>query len=458
LTDAPAALSRRTSLPRLIGFSGLITGIAMAGVAQTLFLPRFYASTVGLDLAAVGFAFSIVRLIDVGIDPFLGVMMDRFNSPIGKYRPWILASAPILMIATWQLFVPPAGAGIAHIIIWSLVFALGGSMFNLAQAAWASNLASDYKERPRVFGWMQIMGILAAMVFLLLGAITQHRIEPSAASSMPTIALMIIILIPISFLIGTAVTPDRPIVTSAASSKVNLADYWAAICKPDMVRLILADFVLTLGPGLTGPIYLFFFHDVKQFSYAIATLLIVPYGAAGLLGAPVWSRVAAKFGKHRLIQIACVLYGITQTILMVLPPAMLIPTAISIFSVGFCVSAFVIAIRSMVADLADAALLERGKDQTSVLFAMVTTTTKIGASITTGVTFGILAAVGYTARQGVVNTPQAIFGLEMVYLFAPILLVFVGAAIMIGYKLDANAHADIRKKLGDRNVAASSAG
>lgn len=456
MIETPTLDSRRISLPRLIGFSSLGIPTVMMGVVLALFLPRFYAAHGGgMTLAIAGFAFSIVRLLDVAIDPGLGLVMDSTTTPIGKYRPWIIASAPVMMIAIWQLLVPPANAGPVYLIIWLLVFFLGGSMFNLAQAAWAASLASHYAERPRVFGWMQIVGIAAGIGFLLLGRLTGGRIEPSEASSMPQVALLLIILFPLCFIPGLLTTPDRPLSTSTVRAKYSLGDYLLAIRKPDMIRLILADFLLTLGPGLTGPIYLFFFHDAKHFSYEIATLLIVPYAAAGLLGSPVWARVAARFGKHRLIQIACVAYGVTQTILMAIPAGLLLPTAIGIFAVGFCASAFVIAIRAMVADISDAVRLEQNKDLSSVLFAMVTTTTKIGTSITSGVTFGILALVGYTATPGVQNTHQAILGLEMVYLFAPIALVFVGAAMVFGYKLDATAHAEIRNALEAREFAAS---
>src|SRR5204863_484530 len=83
--------------------------------------------------------------------------------PIGKYRPWIIASAPVMAIAIWALMAPLAHPTGLYLILWLLVFYLGGSMFNLAQAAWAASLASDYAERPRVFGWMQIIGILAGL-------------------------------------------------------------------------------------------------------------------------------------------------------------------------------------------------------------------------------------------------------------------------------------------------------
>ena len=78
---------------------------------------------------------------------------------------------------------------------------------------------------------------------------------------------------------------------------------------------------------------------------------------------------------------------------------------------------------------------------------MVTTTTKIGASITIAIVYPVLALVRYNGAEGAVNTPQAIFGLEMCYLFAPVILVLAGGAMFFGYKLDAKRHAEIRTAL-----------
>ena len=162
------------------------------------------------------------------------------------------------------------------------------------------------------------------------------------------------------------------------------------------------------------------------------------------------------------MQIACVCYSITQAILMALPRVwphytlgQSIPTIVGMFSVGFCASAFLLLVRSMIADVADEVKLEVKQDLTSLLFSMVTTTTKVGASITVLIVFPILAAVGYNGAEGAVNTKGAIFGLEMCYLFAPIILVWFGGAMFFGYKLDSKRHAEIRAGLAALDVAAA---
>ncbi len=221
-----------------------------------------------------------------------------------------------------------------------------------------------------------------------------------------------------------------------------------------MLRLVLADLALTLGPGTTGPLYVYYFHDAKGFTIPDVGFLLISYIGAGILGAPFWGRVSARFGKHRTVQIACVAYSIMQSILMAMPRVwphytflQALPTVVGMFSVGFCASAFLLLVRSMIADVADEVKLEVKQDLTSLLFSMVTTTTKVGASITVLIVFPILALVGYNGAEGAVNTPHAIFGLEMCYLFAPIILVWFGGAMFFGYKLDAKRHGEIRDAL-----------
>jgi Na+/melibiose symporter-like transporter len=107
----------------------------------------------------------------------------------------------------------------------------------------------------------------------------------------------------------------------------------------------------------------------------------------------------------------------------------------------------------MVADIVDEVKLETRRDLTTLMFSMVTTTTKVGQAVTVAIVFPILAMVGYNGKEGAVNTPHAIFGLEMCYLFAPIILVFFGGAMLFGYTLDAKRHAEIRQALEEREYA-----
>ena len=107
----------------------------------------------------------------------------------------------------------------------------------------------------------------------------------------------------------------------------------------------------------------------------------------------------------------------------------------------------------MVADVCDEVRLETGRDRTPLLYSLMTCTLKIGSAVPVGITFPILALIGFNAAEGAVNTPAAIRGLELCFVIAPIVVLFLGAFAMWGYKLDAVRHGEIAALLAARETA-----
>jgi Na+/melibiose symporter-like transporter len=436
----------RLSLPRLLAFScGSIPAYLLVGV-MGVYLPRFYAGHLGIGLLELGAAIAAIRLVDIGIDLAIGMAMDKTRSRLGRYRPWFLLGLPVLAISVFKVFNPPEGAGIPYLAGWYMLLYVAYSLLALGHAAWAGTLTPNYNERSRIFGWMMGIALMGNVTLNALPFLTGGAINPARSEGIPMIGWIIIASAAIAVPLAVVMAPER-IPPVAKKEKLSFKDYAAVVAKPSMLRLILADLFLTLGPGTTAPMYVFFFHDAKGFTLTEVPELLIFYVLAGVFGAPIWGRVARKLGKHRTIQVAVVAYAITQAILMALPAGAFWLTAVGMFAVGFAASAFVLLVRAMVADVADELRLETGRERSGVLFALVTMTSKFGASITVSIVFPILAYVGYDARDGAVNTAHAIWGLEMCYLFAPIILVVIGGLCLIGYDLTAERHAEIREKL-----------
>ncbi len=457
---APSPESR-VPLPIALAFGSMGMPIAVMGLLYIVYLPPNYVA-LGMSFLAVAGAITIVRFIDAFLDPMLALLMDRTRTPIGRYRPWLVLGVPIAMLGVFNTLLPPPHVTQLHFIVWLIVSFAGLSMMTLGQSAWSSVVAVTYHDRARLFAWISLLGVAATVAILLLPVFTGGRVSAGLTSSMKTLGLIMLVALPICLALCTLFTPDR------AAGKVErptfrLADYRQAIGRPSMIRMILSDFVLAVGPGTTGPLYLFYFHDAKGFSVQDVSVLLIFYVSGGIVGSLFWGGPAAKwFGKHRALQVSCVAYSITQTILMAVPRMhgaygllAATPTAIAMMAVGFSASAFLILNRAMVADVADEVRLEQGKDLTSLLYSMVTTTTKVGSSITVAIVYPVLAWVGYNGAEGAVNTRHAIFGLEMCYLFAPIMLVWLGGGLLLGYKLDSRRHAEIRAALMAPDFAAA---
>ena len=128
---------------QLTAFSAPCLALAALGLPLVVDLPKYYADDLGLDLAAVGAVFMIVRLLDIGVDPVLGALMDRTRTRWGRFKPWLVAGVPVLMASTAMLFFARPGVGVLWLGV-GLLLAYGGwSICVLAQTSWGALLSPD---------------------------------------------------------------------------------------------------------------------------------------------------------------------------------------------------------------------------------------------------------------------------------------------------------------------------
>jgi glycoside/pentoside/hexuronide:cation symporter, GPH family len=436
----------RLSTPRLLGFATPGFCVGALAIALGVYLPRFYAGHIGLGLAAVGFVFSAIRLGDTLLDPFIGVTMDRTRSRLGRYRLWMAIGAPVLALGVYMLFEPPGAVSPLYLLGWLLVYYIGTSLITLSHASWASVIASKYHERSRVFGAIQFVSVLGACASLILPIVMARHDGSSGANDVAAMGWLVLIAIPVGVGLAILLTPER-IVVERAGERHSLRDYLEMILRPDMLRIIVADFCLALGPGWMAALYLFYFHDARGFTIKNASIQLLIYIVAGVFGAPTLSWVATRLGKHRTLMIAAMTYSVGLVVLSFAPKGDFAIAAVLMFLLGFAASSFPLLDRAMVADVSDAVRLEKGKSRVGLLYAMITTTQKVAGALSIGFSYTALGWIGYQAKEGAVNTPAAISGMEMVYIIGPIVFVMLGGACFIGYRLDSKRHAEIRTQL-----------
>jgi Na+/melibiose symporter-like transporter len=414
---------------------------------MTVYVPAYYAGHFGLGLAAVGAAFTTVRLADMFLDPVLGLVMDRTRTRFGRYRAWVIAGAPLVAVPVVLLFSPPVAVTHTFLVVGLLIYYAGASVLTLSHISWASVVGRSYDERSRVFGMIQLVSVLAATLVLIIPTLVGSRDGASDVRAMG----WFIAFLAFAGVAVAAVSIREPVAPAAPAEKMRLRDYWDMLTLPDMLRIICADVCVTMGPQWMAASYLFYFHTARGFSRDESRFLLAIYVISGLVGAYVLSRLATRIGKHRTLMVSTTGYSLGLIGLAFLPKAAFAPAAFFMFIMGVLNSSFVIMVRAMVADVGDAVRLEQGRHRIGLLFSMITSAEKIATALSIFLTFSVLAMVGYDAKEGAINTPAAIHGLELVYLIGPIGFVMLGGACLIGYRLNHVRHAEIRRALDERD-------
>lgn len=450
MTDVPRATKPgRLSLPAVLAFAGSSLPVAGLAVAISVQLPRFFASHLGVSLAAVGAAFGTVRAIDIWLDPMLGLAMDRTRTKWGRYRVWMIAGAPILMFSLYMLFNAPQGATTVYLIGWLLVMYLGLSIITLSHSAWAAVLATSYEERSRIFGLMAAVGVAGSLVALAI-PIVMNKLGHTDAEGVQAMGVFIIALIPVAVLMVVARTPER--ITRDSHDRFKLKDYGALFTRGNVLRILAADLCVTLGPGWMAALYLFFFKDSRGFTTTQANLLLMVYILTGFIGAPATARFANKVSKHRALMVTTTLYSLGLISLMLVPRGNFWAAVPTMAFEGALAAGFGVMIRAITADIGDEIRLEGGKEQIGLLYALTNATSKVAGAFSIFLTFNVLAQVGYDAKEGAVNSAAQIHGLEMAYIIGPVLFVMLGGACFFGYRLNAERHGEIRRQLDERDA------
>jgi Na+/melibiose symporter-like transporter len=162
-----------------------------------------------------------------------------------------------------------------------------------------------------------------------------------------------------------------------------------------------------------------------------------------------WSWIAERSDKHRALAFAGVYTAVVQVILLFLPPLPLGVILPGMAAAGLAYGAAPILLRSMVADAADELRLDTGREGGGLLYSLVVATSKVGYAVSVGLAYQALAAAGFRAEIGAVNTPGAIAGLTWVYIAGVAGFSLLGAAVIWRYPLGRRRHADILKTLAE---------
>jgi len=454
MSDAIAAKTPRRSNAVLAAFSGVCLPLAAFGVALPVTLPEFYATHVGLELGAVAAVFMIVRLIDITFDPVIGWAMDRTKSRFGRYRPWMVASMPILMLSAFMLFVVvQPGAGPVYLFAWLLVLYLGFSIGTLGQLGWASVLAPEYDQRSRVYGWWQVFNIIGVILILILPTVVIQTGIGDYADGVRIMGWAILIALPLTMGLALFAVPEP--VNAGAAPHGGLAAYLELFRRRAVRKLLLADLVLGVAPGITGSLLFFFFGQIKGYDHTQASLFMLLYFVAGLIGAPFWAWLATRIGKDKALAVASLVFAAFYIGATLVPGGSFVLTAVAMFIAGLPYAAGLFLLRAMMADVGDEVRLETGVDRTGLMFSILSATTKAGHVVAL-IPYLVLQAVGFQAvppPEG--NSPASLLTLQVLFILLPGLLLASAALLLRNYPLTPARHDQIRAELDAREVTSS---
>ena len=415
-----------------------------------IYLPEYYASTLGLNLVIVGLIFTVVRLGDLVFDPFVGGLMDRTRTRLGQFRPWLLLGGPLVMIGTWMLFMARPGVGPVYLSIGLSIAYIGYSIVILAQMGMGASITPDYRERSRVFAWWMVFNTLGQIMVMAMPVLFADEIANDSAFTVRTMGWFVLASVPVT--VAFAVLFVREGSAPVEQHTARLRDYFGVFNLSSTRRLLLTQLLVGLALGISAAVFIFFFTMLKRIPFEYVGLQFVSFYIIGMAAAPLWSMLANRIGKHRALTIACIGFAAYMLLMLAMPPGNMTFFFGSAVLGGTMACAADMLPRSMMADVADEDRLVSGQDRTGMLFAVLTVTQKFGQAMSIGVVYFALDLIGFRAGEAD-NTADALRGVSLLYGIVPGLLYFAAAFAVSRFGLTREKHDAIRRELALRDEA-----
>ena len=177
------AKSDKLTLKHIIGYGAGDCGGCFGLYMVSMFMSRFLQVNLGVNAALLATILLVWNIWDTVNDPLMGTIMDicfaKAKPGADKFRPWILASIPVMFVGIIAFYaVPPMLGGgwatIAAAFILKIVFEGGYTMMNIGMGSLLGNMAKNDNERAilasaRGFGSTACQLIGGAAIPLLLG-------------------------------------------------------------------------------------------------------------------------------------------------------------------------------------------------------------------------------------------------------------------------------------------------
>jgi len=452
-TNTPATADRLPWLT-ILGFGQLAIPLAFAGLPIAVFVSKFYAEDLKIDVATVGLILLVARLADFIVDPIIGYASDRTTWSLGRRRTWVLLGAPVFALGIFMLFMPPPDAGATYLLIWIAVFYLGWTMITIPYGAWGAELSGDYNERSRITGVREIFTLVglalagAIPVLVGVGAAAGAVNGGGYWHAMEVLGWTIVLLTPIGVAIMFWSTPEPPY--GEAQHVSAWKGVQAALTNLPFLRLFGATLFVRIASRAAEVLFLFYLVDAVGLTKAQGNHFPLALIVSAIVFAPLWIWLGGKITKHKALSLA-MLIGVGVFALLPLAQAGGYWANMVLFAaLGAAFSAPYTLGQSIAADVVDLDSLKTHEPRAGLLISFFGLAIKGGDALGAGFALMLVGYLGFDSSVAA-KTPEAINALTIVFSALPIAFYVPAILLLWSFPITPDVQRRIRR-LVERRV------
>lgn len=365
---------------RVFAYGLLGLPLAFAALPIYVHVPRYYADAAGMELALLGVILLGARLLDAGIDPWLGWLADRVSRP----RMVAISLLPFVL-GFVALLNPPA----EYVSLWLLgalaVTYLGYSAATVAYQAWGADIGETSGQRTRLTASREGFGLVGVVLASALPGLLATDLNDGIARLSWVLPPLLLLAV-----LATFSRASTGFLQATASNQPLLRSLKQVLADLPFRRLLFVFVANGIAAALPATLFLFFVADVLQMGKASGPLLAV-YFVAGAASLPAWVRLSARLGRVMAWLLAMGLSIVAFGGASLLGAGDVWPFAVICVASGLALGADLALPAAIAADLGE------WQGQAGACFGVWNFVAKLNLALAAGVSLPLIGALGYVA-------------------------------------------------------------
>lgn len=427
-----------------------IYGIGIAGQNilynfMAMYMMFFFTDLLKISSATATIIVVVATVWDAINDPVMGLVADRTNTKIGKFRPYLLGGSILILITTALAYTSFDLTKEATVAVAAITYILWGMSFTVSDIpVWAmSSVVSDEpKERNKMVSIGKTGGTLGVVICVLFSVTLLDLFGGEReASAFFYSALIVGGIAAIGiFLIGMFVK-ER---VAPPKSRISVKENIKTVTKnKSLLFLIIILFLMNFVNSIRQVTQIYFTVYAWGDSGYVTTIgiALVVGTLTGILATP---KLIEKWDKKSIMISA----GVFNALFSVIPYFDLSNVTLGLISLGLSfvtIGVMIIASTSMLLDAVDYSEHKLGFRGDGIVFSLNTFVTKLGAAIAKAVLGIGLILISYVDNQPV--TPETVQMFSGLIYLVPAVISLVMIIPLMFYKLDSKTMTEIEAEL-----------
>ena len=418
------------------------------------FILYYYNDVLGISGVFTGVMMMAARVFDAFNDPLMGVVVEKTNTRMGKFRPWILTGTVLNALILYGMFAMPESiTGTSMLVYASVAYVLWGVSYTLMDIPFWSMIpavTSPGKDRENLSVIGRTCASVGFAVPTIMTMLLVTRLGSSVRQGFAIVAACAAVLFVIFEVVCVLMLRERETVRQETPS---IRQMLSALVKNDQAMVVVVGIIVfNASLYLTTQLAVYFF-KYDMLNSDLYSLFGTVGGGTQILAMASLPLLRKRFSAKKILSGALLITIAGYAYLFILSslgirsvPLLLI--APFIIYIGFGLATVLTTI--FLADSVDYGEYKTGARNESVIFSMQTFVVKLASAISV-----LIAGVGIDLigldPELLKQTPSTLLGLRLLMIAVPVAgLLFSILFFHRKYKLTEEENARIAEELKNR--------